>query len=236
MPDITSRLETTGQLLVRSGIEIGRILNSMVDDRAAVTASLKTDVMFLSRLVAADAAEHEVMLAYCDHKPTNSAVLASPSITLRCNHRGAQFAFACTKPRQGTHSGQPAIRMAGPPLMLAMEPRRATGRAKIPKEADVDCELRMGLLAFGAKLVDVGLDGAAFMLCEPGIPVCAGTRLERAKIRHGGPEPLVVDIEVANVNHAILPDGKRATRIGCRVAADRDQLEKLIRLFIIDLQ
>ncbi|HWM43102.1 MAG TPA: flagellar regulator YcgR PilZN domain-containing protein [Burkholderiales bacterium] len=236
MPDIASRLETTGQLLVRSGIEIGRILNSMVDEQAPVTANLKTDVMFLSRLVSTDPVEQQVTLAYSDHKPANSAVLAAPSITLRCNHRGAQFAFACTKPRQGTHSGRPAIRMTAPALMLAVEPRRPLTRPQIPKEADVDCELRMGLLAFDAKLVDVGLDGAAFMLCDPGIPVCAGTRLERARIRHGGPEPLVVDIDVSDVNHAILPNGKRATRIGCRVAADRAQLEKLIKLFIIDLQ
>ena len=135
------------------------------------------------------------------------------------------------------HSGIPAIRMTAPAIVLAQEQRRPLTRPKsVPAEADVNCELRLGLLAFDAKLVDVGLDGAAFMLCDPAIPVCAGTRLERARIRHGGPEPLVVDIDVSDVNHAILPNGKRATRIGCRVAADREQIEKLIKLFIIDLQ
>jgi len=236
MSDIASRLETTGQLLVRSGIEIGRILHSMIDERATVTASLKTSqVMFLSHLVAADDEEHEVMLAYSDHKPANAAVLSSPSITLRCNHRGAQFAFACARPRQSSHSGRPTIRMTAPPLMLAVEPRRTPVRPQIPKEADVDCELRLGLQAFDAKLIDVGLDGAAFMLCDPAIPVCAGTRLQNARIRAMGGEPVVVDVEVNKVDHAKLPDGKRATRIGCRIAADRQRIEKLIRLFIIDL-
>lgn len=50
-PDITSRLANTGQLLVRSGIEIGRLLDSMIEDRDAVTASLPQQVLFLSQLV-----------------------------------------------------------------------------------------------------------------------------------------------------------------------------------------
>jgi len=235
MPDITSRLETTGQLLVRSGIEIERILNSMIDDRATVTASLPSDHMFLSRLVCVDAEEQSVMLAYSDHKPANAVVLASPSVTLRCNHRGAQFAFSCSKPRQGTHSGRPAIRMTAPPIVLAMQPRRALARARLPREADVRCELRLGLISFNTRLVDVGLDGKAFIVGDPAIPVCDGTRLQGARVRHGEGESLAVDIEVDKVIQAVLPDGKRATRIGCRIVAGRGELEQLIRLFIIDL-
>ncbi|HZO03770.1 MAG TPA: flagellar regulator YcgR PilZN domain-containing protein [Burkholderiales bacterium] len=236
MPDIASRLENTGQLLVRSGIEIGRILHTMVDDGAAVTAKLKSDVMFLSRLVSTDDAEQQVMLAYSDHKPANAAVLASSSVTLRCHHRGAHFAFACAKPRHSLHSGRPAIRVTAPALMLAIEPRRTCTVKAIPKEADITCELRMGLQAFDAKLIDVGLDGAAYMLCDPAIPVCAGTRLQGARITTVGAEAVVVDVDVNKVDHAKMADGKRATRIGCRIAADRDRIEKLIRLFIIDLQ
>jgi Flagellar regulator YcgR len=236
MPDIASRLSNTGQLLVRSGIEIDRLLRAMVDERTAVQASLR-DVMFLSRVVAADADEQQLMLAYSEHKPANAAVLALPAVTLKCNHHGAQFAFSCTKPRQAMHSGHPAIRMTAPAIVLAQEQRRPLTRPKhVPAEADVTCELRLGLQAFGAKLVDVGLDGAAYMLCDPAIPVCAGTRLQGARIRAAGTEPVVVDVDVSKVDHAKLPDGKRATRIGCRIAAGREDIEKLIRLFIIDLQ
>jgi len=236
MPDICTRLSTTGRLLVRSGIEIERILNSMVDDGDAVTASLPSDVMFLSRLVSLDATEQQLMLAYSDHKPANSAVLASPSVTLRCNHRGAQFAFSCSKPRQGTHSGRPAIRMTAPRIVLAAQPRQGLARTQLPREADVRCELRMGLLSFAARLVDVGLDGKAFIVGDPAIPLCDGTRLPGARVRHGERESMVVDLEVDKVVQAVLPDGKRATRIGCRIVAEREQLEKIIRLFIIDLQ
>lgn len=237
MSDIATRLgtTTTGQLLVRSGIEIERILNAMVHDGAPVTAKL-SDLMFLSRLLSFDPARQQVMLAYCDHKPANSAVLAARSVTFICNHRGAQFAFACTKPLQGMHSVQPSIRMTAPTIMLAMRHGRNWTRTQMPSEADVRCELWLGVISFEARLVDMSLDGKAFLLGDPGIPVCAGTRLQRARIRHGVREPLVVDIEVDQVIQAAPHNGKRATRIACRIVADREQMEKIIRLFIIDLQ
>lgn len=235
MPDISSRLNTTGRLLVRSGIEIDRILGSMVRDGDAVTAKLPSNMMFLSRLVSLDEAEHQVTVAYSDHKPANTALLAAPAVTFTCNHRGAQFAFACKKPRLGAHSGRPAIQMSAPTMVLAAQPRQGMVRAQLPKEADVRCELRMGLQSFRGRLVDVGLDGKAFIESDPAVPVCDGTSLKDARVRDGDREPMLVDIEVDKVVQALLPDGKRATRIGCRIVADREKMEKIIRLFIVDL-
>lgn len=237
MSEIASRLSHTGKVLVRSGIEIERLLKSMIDDRDAVTANLQSNQMFLSHLMSVDAAEQQVMLACSDHKPANSALLASASVTLKCNHRGAQFAFSCTRPRPGTHSGLPAIRMTTPAMILAVQHNRRTGgRTQVPLEADVQCRLHMGLISFDAKLIDMGLDGKAYLLGDPAIPVCDGTRLQGVRISDGEREFLSVDIEVDQVRQAVLTDGKRATRIGCRIVADRAQLEKIVRLFIVDLE
>jgi c-di-GMP-binding flagellar brake protein YcgR len=236
MSDITTYLGTTtsGQLLVRSGIEIERVLESMIRDGAPVQARLK-DLMFLSRLVHFDPAEQQVLVAYTDHKPANSAVLALRSVTFLCNHRNAQFAFVGTKPSQGMHLGRPAIKMSAPPIMLAMQHHRNQAHGQLPGEADVRCELWLGVISFEARLVDMSLDGKAFLLGDPGIPLCAGTRLEKARILHEDSLPLQVDIQVDQVNH-VLHNGKRATRIGCRIVTDRQQMERIIRLFIIDLQ
>jgi hypothetical protein len=92
------------------------------------------------------------------------------------------------------------------------------------------------VISFEARLVDMSLDGKAFLVGEAGIPLCAGTRLEGARIRHVEREPLKVDILVDQVNQAVMHNGQRATRIGCRIVASREQMEKIIRLFIIDLQ
>lgn len=235
MSDIAARLgtTTTGQLLVRSGIEIERILNGIVHDGSPVTGKLP-NLMFLSRLLSFDAAGQQLTLAYCDSKPANSAVLAARTVTLMCNNRGAQFAFACTRPLQAIHSGQPAIRMTAPRIMLANQYHRGQARGQLPSEADVRCELWMGVISFEARLVDMSLDGKAFLLGDPGMPVCAGTRLQKARVLHEDSLPLTVDIQVDQVDH-VLHNGKRATRIGCRILADREQMERIIRLFIIDL-
>jgi c-di-GMP-binding flagellar brake protein YcgR len=237
MSDIATRLgsTTTGQLLVRSGIEIERLLNAMVRDSAPVTGKLP-DLMFLSRVLHFDPGAQQVVMAFTDHKPANSAVLASKSVTFMCNYRGAQFAFACTKPHQSMHLGHPAIRMGAPKIMLAMQHHRNQTRAQhLPSEPDVRCELWLGVISFEARLVDMSLDGKAFLVADDAVPLCAGTRLENVRVSDGG-RPLMVDILVDQVGQGALQNGKRGTRIGCRIVTDREKLEKIIRLFIIDLQ
>jgi c-di-GMP-binding flagellar brake protein YcgR len=224
---------TTGQLLVRSGIEIERILNTMVEDAVAVAAKLP-NVMFLSRLLSFDAPHRQLTLAFCDHKPGNSALLSARSVTFMCNQRGAQYAFACTRPHQVVHAGQPAIGMTAPPIVLAMQHNHRGHATRLPSEPDVRCELWMGVISFEVRLVDMSLDGRAFLVGDDAIPVCAGTRLQRVRISDGG-RPLVVDVLVDQVGQAALQNGKRGTRIGCRILADREQLEKIIRLFVIEM-
>jgi hypothetical protein len=82
----------------------------------------------------------------------------------------------------------------------------------------------------------MSLDGRAFLLGDPAIPLCAGTRLLDVRIGLGVRESVAVDIEVDRVIQATLPNGESATRIGCRIVAERERLEKIIRLFIIDMQ
>ena len=235
MSDIATRLgtTTTGQLLVRSGIEIERLLNAMVRDSAPVTGKLP-DLMFLSRVLHFDPGAQQVVMAFTDHKPANSAVLASKSVTFMCNYRGAQFAFACTKPHQSMHLGHPAIRMGAPKIMLAMQHHRNQTRTqRLPP--DVRCELSMGVISFEGRLVDMSLDGRAYLLVDAGVPVCAGTRLPKEPASSAR-SAVVVDIEVDQVNLGVQHNGARATRIGGRIVADRERLDKISKLFIIDLQ
>ena len=92
------------------------------------------------------------------------------------------------------------------------------------------------VLTFDAKVVDVSLDGTGILVSDPALPLCAGTRLEGARIRHPQHQPIEVDLEVRYVSHVRLPSGERATRIGCKIVSSPQNLEELIRLFIIDLQ
>jgi c-di-GMP-binding flagellar brake protein YcgR len=235
-PDITSRLSTTGQLLVRSEIEIGRILDSMLEDHDTLRATLPSQLMFLSQLLLVEPVKGYMLLSYSNHKPANAAALAQPKLTLVCNHRGAQFAFAASTPHAVTHTGQPCIQSPLPSVMIAMQQRRSAARLTIPPQAPVSCEVRMGVLSFDAKVVDVSLDGTGILVSGPALPLCAGTRLEGARIRHPQHEPIDVDLEVRYVTHVRQPNGERATRIGCKILSTPQSLEELVRLFIIDLQ
>jgi hypothetical protein len=100
----------------------------------------------------------------------------------------------------------------------------------------VSCAVRMGTLAFDTQVVDISLDGMGILISDAAIPVCADTRLERARIRHPNREPIEVDLEVRYVTRVKLPSGARATRVGCRILSTPQKLEELIRLFIIDLE
>ncbi|MFZ1909989.1 MAG: flagellar regulator YcgR PilZN domain-containing protein [Burkholderiales bacterium] len=234
-PNITARLATTGRLLVRSGIEIGRILDSMLEDGDAVTASLPPQLMLLSKLVRVEPANGTMMLACSDNKNANVAALAARSLVLRCNHRGAQFAFAGDKPRYAAEAGLPCIQCGLPTTMLGMQQRRSFDRIKAPAEAMVRCDLRLGEQVFASRLIDVSLDAVCALVTDPNIPVREGTRLESARIRHAEADALLVDLEVRHATRTTLPNGMRATRLGCKVLASREVLEDLIRLFVIDL-
>jgi len=176
-----------------------------------------------------------MLLAYSDHKAANSAALAARSLTLRCNHRSAQFAFAGDQPRQTAHAGQPCIQCGLPTAILGMQQRRGLARVQVPAQAPVRCDLRMGLQAFASRVVDVSLDGIGALISDPTIPLCAGTLLERSRIWHPQVEPFYVDLEVRHVTRATLANGQRVSRVGCKVLGSREVLEDLIRLFIIDL-
>ena len=235
-PDITSRLSVSGTLLVRSGIEIGRVLDSMREDGATLTANLSAEMMFLSQFLEVEPVKGYMRLAYSSHKPANAAALAAPRLTLRCNHRGAQFAFAGATPHHVIHAGKPCIECDMPTILVAMQQRRASQRVSIPTQAPIECDVRMGPLSFEARVVDISLGGIGTLVSDPTLPVCPGTRLERARIRHPQHTPIEVDLDVRHVTRVTLPNGKRATRIGCQIVSSPQQLEELIRLFIIDLQ
>jgi c-di-GMP-binding flagellar brake protein YcgR len=237
MSDIATRLANTGQLLVRSGIEIDRILSAMVDDHATVTANLPGQVIFLSRLVRVDPVKQRVLLAYSDYKAANTALFTSASVTFRCHHRWGQFAFNCTRPRPASHEGRPVIDMTSPSIVMGLQHRRRVMRSQAPLEpAELYCQLRLGLISFDARLVDMSLDGRAFLLADPALPLCAGTRVEGVRIRPRGREALAVDIDVSHVIPTVLPNGERATRVGCRIVAEDPVMEQLVRLFIVDFE
>ena len=237
MSELTTRLAHTGQLLVYSGIEIDRILSSMVDERAAISASLPQQNMFLSRLLRVDPVKQRVLIAESDSRQANADLLKLPSVNFRCHHRWGQFAFSATQPRLSELGGARAFEMNSPTVLLALQHNKKVVRAPVPRSApDLRCQLPIGTITLEARLVDMSMDGHAFLLGDAGLPICAGTWIRGARITPSGEQPVSADIELKYVMPFVRPDGERGTRIGCRIVAANDVMEKIVKRFIIDFQ
>jgi hypothetical protein len=237
MSELTTRLAHTGQLLVYSGIEIDRILSSMVDDRSAISASLPQQNMFLSRLLLVDPVKQRLLIAESDSKDANAELLKLPSVNFRCHHRAGQFAFSCLRPHMSEIAGQRAFEMTSPTVVLALQHNKKVVRAPMPRTApDLRCQLPIGTITLEARLVDMSMDGHAFLLGDAGLPLCAGTWIRAARITPSGEQPVSADIELKYVMPFVLPNGERATRIGCRIVAADEVMEKIVKRFVIDFQ
>ena len=237
MSDFSTRLANTGQLLVYSGIEIDRILSSMVDERSAISANIAGESIFLSRLLRADPLRQRLLIAESDSKPANGEVLKLPAVSLRCHHRFGQMAFSCRRPRPGDLGGQAAIKANSPVVLLAVQHNKKVTRAPVPNTApDLRCQLPIGAVSLESRLVDLSLDGHAFIVGDAGIPVCAGTWIRGARITPPGEKPVAVDIELKYVMPLRQPDGERVTRIGCRIVGEDVVMAKLVSYFVIDFQ
>jgi len=234
---IAARVSTTGQLAVRSGIEIDNILNAMIRDHASVVANLPSQNVFFSKLVAADPVKQRVLLAYSGYKMANEAILKLDSVTFKCHHRWGHFGFVCTRPRAVTRSGEAAVECNSPVMVIAWEHKRASAHGKIPKlPPDFRCQLPLGAISLEARLVDMSLDGRAFLIGDPAIPLCGGTWVRGARITPQGAAPVTVDIEVKQVIPTLLPDGDRTTRIACRIVGDDAVMEQMIGWFVMKLE
>lgn len=233
--ELSGRLASTGRLLVRSSLEMGRTLEAMQKNAAPVTASLEEgNVLFLSRLLQVDAQRETIVLACSELKSANAALLACRTVTFACNHDGVHCEFSAAAPREAAHDGRPAIALEFPAALL-MQQRRGQRRFAVPPSVPLRCEVRLGPVSFDAKVVDISPEGLGAILYEPGIRLEPGTRLHRTRIKHPERAPILADLEVRHVTQVVLPDGVRANRAGCKFVGGARDLEDLIRLFVNDL-
>jgi c-di-GMP-binding flagellar brake protein YcgR len=234
--DISARVAITGQLLVRSGQEIGHVLEAMREDGDVVVANIKTDeTMFISRLLHVDAREGYIVLACADYKQANGALLQEKAPQFHCNHRGLYYGFGATDPREASYGNQAAIRLRFPGALIAQQ-RRTQTRIRVPPHLPVRCEIPLGVLSFDAAVTDISLEGMGILVYDPEIRLEPGTRIQGVSIVHPRRKPINAELVVRNVGRVRLVDGRPANRAGCRIVAAEGDMEELIRLFITELE
>jgi c-di-GMP-binding flagellar brake protein YcgR len=231
---LTERVAATGQLLMRSGIEIGRLLQAVREAGAPLSASLESgEVLFLSRLLSVEAQAGSIVIACSDVKQANSALLAAPVVIFGCTHEGVRYEFAAGHANECLHQGAPAIRLAFPPTVLALQ-RRARPRLAIPPKTPIACAVRLGPLGFEAQLADITPDGLGAIIYDPGIRLEPGMKLRGVEIALGR-SVVKIDLEVKHFTRVPLPGGAWAIRAGCKILGKPSDLERLVSHFLKEL-
>lgn len=234
--DISNRVAITGQLLVRSGQEIGHILEAMRLDGDVVMSNCKsTEALFISHLLHVEPREDYIVLACADFKPANSLLLEDRQPQFHCNHRGLYYGFAARDPKETSYSGRAAIRLRLPTALVAQQ-RRTQARIRVPQQMPVRCEIPLGVLSFDAAVTDISVEGVGILVYDQEIRLEPGMRLKGASIVHPKRRPVPVELEICNVARTRLEDGRPANRAGCRIHAAGGDMEDLIRLFITELE
>jgi hypothetical protein len=119
--------------------------------------------------------------------------------------------------------------------LSADEDKRAYPRRAVPATVALICEMRIGSLSLEAAVVDISLGGMGTLVYDSRIRLEPGMRVERARILHGGNDPITVELEITNVTEVTDRDGRPANRAGCLIRGSRPTLEGLVRMFISDL-
>jgi c-di-GMP-binding flagellar brake protein YcgR len=229
---LAARADETGQLLVRSGIEIRRTLEAMRVAGDVLSADLESEEhLFVTRLLEVDTRNRTMTIGWSESKEANTLILQKASITFNANHQGLHFQFVADHPRQTDFGNRSAIQLGLPKAMFAMQ-RRALPRYKVPPTVPLKCEISLGPISFEALVVDLSLGGIGAILYDPSIRLDVGMTLSRARIVLPAHAPVLAALEVRNIRTVTRADGTMVKRAGCRFIAPSSGIEALVRLFL----
>ena len=225
----------SGQLLVRSAIEIARTLDAIRESGYAVSASVESgEVLFMSRLLQVDADGGHIVMACSEVKHANSALLAEKQVTFRCNHAGTHYEFPAAAPHETQHAGAPAIQFVFPSVLLSLQ-RRSETRIAVPPRVPLRCEVSLGPVSFDAHVVDISLKGLGALIYDLAIHLEPGIRLKQARITYPQCSPVVVDLVLRHITKVMQRDGSYVNRAGCLFEGAPNEIEDLVRLFVTEL-
>ena len=222
-------------LLFRSRLEIGRILQTLAQAHYPVSADINGHP-FTSRLLAADAGAGRFVIAYSEHKAINAMLMKSPTVAFTVTDlQGLHYSFAAANPEETLTDGEHAIQFSFPNA-LAMHNRREYPRFAVPAEVSLRCVAdEAGFMPFESHIDDISHDGLGCLIYDPDIHLEAGTILRSCRIVLPNGNAVVTDIEVRHISSSRQPDGTLVHRAGFRFVQTPGETAKLIGLFIQDL-
>ncbi|MDK2123933.1 flagellar brake protein [Parachitinimonas caeni] len=221
------------QLLVRSAVEIAQILETVVAQKAPVSAYLQEqDLLFVSRLRDVNRAKQTLVLDYCENRAANLAVLEQDNLSFHSHCPGGQVEFTGGKASEIVVGRKLYLRLNFPSFVLVTQ-RRLHRRVPTPPDISLRCLADAGgILSFEARIIDISLSGFSALLYDEHIQLPEGTLLRGCEIVHPQGSLANIDLEVRHSMAVTLPDGSTARCSGCRLLGRPLAIEELMRLFI----
>lgn len=231
------RIAGSTQALVRSRVEIARLLEDLLQRRTPLSAFfIGKEALLISQLRHIDPAHEYVLADYSNNRMANSAWLDASATTFSCSHRLGTIEFVAAHPVEAMFDAMPVVRFDFPDS-LTINQRRAHRRITTIPELPLHCVANAGgIIAFECKITDIGVGGLGAMVYDASIALEPGTVLKGCRIIHPNGTAIEVDIEVRHCIALVQPDGKPARRAGCSFIGKQDEIEKLVKVFVLDLE
>ena len=225
----TEKAATTPDQLLRSRIEIKRVLDALVVRHELVTAEIPENRdPFSARIIGADARWGFIIVAMAADETANNALLARANVTFVSKPGDWYIEFVAAGPRKVIHKGIPAICLHYPDI-LAVRQRRQHDRHEVPSTVILRCVADAGgIMPFEARIRDISLGGISALFYSADITLEPGTVLVGSRIEVPGLDPVTVDLEVRYSEVVTLPDGSHGHASGFRFINPPADLNKLI--------
>lgn len=222
-------------LLYRSRIEICRILLAASQVKSSVYTEVGEDMFFVTHVLSVDPDSGQFIVAYGEHKSTNSALFKLNTLLFNVSYKESQLVFKASCPTDTQFENQPAIRFSLPDMLIVYHHR---GHMRFRASANISLSLvvdQSSVLPFEAEMIDISQDGMGFMSYEPGITLEVGTVLKNCKIVIPGGEPVAVDLIVRHSTAITRKDGTLGIRTGVRFIQRPVEIQTLINIFVMDI-
>ncbi len=222
---------------IRSRSEIEKLLIALSDEHLTVTAYPEDgELLFAARVRAVDPDLGRIVLEYSQWKPANSALLASRQVLFHCERKNRHIQFLAGAPSEIVFGGSAGIQVGFPEFILDLQ-QRTERRFRLATRPSMWCVIKQdGGPPIVANVDDISKGGLGGIVHDPGVVLKPGMIVKNCQIT--GSElkrPIDVSVEIRYWKTVRSKEGVLSKRVGCRFVASSADLQKLIDVFIVDL-
>lgn len=209
---VENRQQSIERFLIQSQSEIVRILRSLIQQRAMVSANLDgSKASLVTTLLLVDPPRDLVVLDYGPDPRTNERVLAARKLFCLTKLDHVEVKFTVHEVKQARLEGQPVF-CARLPETLYYPQRRSFYRLTLPKTSPLSCAVRLGDgSVISLSVIDISVGGVGLLDPRGTAPLVSGAVYPNCRLALPGLGEVAFDLEV----RSLLKSGEAGKRACC---------------------